>query len=63
MSFIGTHLEYIEVTRHAGGEVCKSVDIALHIPVLKADPDVIKIVSAETGEVFFARRNGITTLM
>lgn len=61
MSFIGTGMEYIQTTRKMPtGEVFKTTDVAKNLPLLKADPFVTEIVSIETGEVFFARKDGIT---
>lgn len=54
MSFVGTGMEYIEVTRILyDGSTVRTRDVAIHIPLLKADPDIVSIISEETGEVFF----------
>ena len=60
MSFVGTHLEYLEVTRRYGDEVYKSIDMALSFPILKGDRSVISVVSVDTGEVFFDAERGIS---
>lgn len=54
MDFIGTGMEYIQVTlKLPTGEVFKLAGVAKQIPLWKADPYVTEIVSAETGEVFY----------
>lgn len=54
MSFIGTSMEYIQITLSLPtGEVYKFCGVAKQIPLWKSDPYVTEIVSAETGEVFY----------